>query len=85
MNARGFPIRPLKFLLAVDIILSASAGTPLCVPTQGPHPGATITAPAFTKISINPNFNAWSNTARGTLFNKEGLPASSFRTDNWEK
>ncbi|MFH0989534.1 MAG: sialate O-acetylesterase [bacterium] len=27
---------------------------------------------------------AWSNTAEGTLFNKEGLPASSFRTDNWK-
>ncbi len=28
---------------------------------------------------------AWSNTDRGTLFNREGLPASSFRTDDWEK
>lgn len=28
---------------------------------------------------------AWSNTPRGTLFNKKNLPASSFRTDNWEK
>ncbi len=26
---------------------------------------------------------AWSNTAEATLFNKEGLPASTFRTDNW--
>jgi len=26
---------------------------------------------------------AWSNTAVPNLFNKEGLPASSFRTDNW--
>jgi sialate O-acetylesterase len=26
---------------------------------------------------------AWSDTAQGTLFNKEGLPASSFRTDVW--
>ncbi len=26
---------------------------------------------------------AWSNTASATLFNKEGLPASSFRTDSW--
>jgi sialate O-acetylesterase len=26
---------------------------------------------------------AWSNTAEPNLFNKEGLPASSFRTDNW--
>jgi len=27
---------------------------------------------------------AWSNTDGATLFNKVGLPASSFRTDNWE-
>lgn len=25
----------------------------------------------------------WSNTAEATLFNKEGLPASTFRTDDW--
>jgi sialate O-acetylesterase len=27
----------------------------------------------------------WSNTATPNLFNTEGLPASSFRTDNWDK
>ena len=27
----------------------------------------------------------WSNNATPNLFNKEGLPASSFRTDNWDK
>ena len=27
----------------------------------------------------------WTNTATPNLFNKEGLPASSFRTDNWDK
>jgi len=26
---------------------------------------------------------AWSNISEGTLFNEAGLPASSFRTDNW--
>ena len=26
---------------------------------------------------------AWTNTAVPNLFNKEGLPASSFRTDDW--
>jgi sialate O-acetylesterase len=26
---------------------------------------------------------AWSNIEEGTFFNKEGLPASSFRTDDW--
>ncbi len=28
---------------------------------------------------------AWSNIVQGTLFNKAGLPASSFRTDDWDK
>jgi sialate O-acetylesterase len=28
---------------------------------------------------------AFTNTAEGTLFNNEGLPASSFRTDSWQK
>lgn len=28
---------------------------------------------------------SWSNTSGATLFNKEGLPASSFRTDNWKR
>lgn len=27
---------------------------------------------------------AWSNTAEATLFNKKDLPASSFRTDDWD-
>ena len=27
---------------------------------------------------------AWSNTSIAVLFNKEGLPASSFRTDDWD-
>ena len=26
---------------------------------------------------------AWTNDAKGNLYNKEGLPASSFRTDDW--
>jgi sialate O-acetylesterase len=28
---------------------------------------------------------SWSNTATPNLFNTEGLPASPFRTDNWDK
>jgi len=27
----------------------------------------------------------WSNTAEATLFNKEQLPASTFRTDDWDE
>ena len=27
----------------------------------------------------------WDNISEGTLFNKAGLPASSFRTDNWDE
>jgi sialate O-acetylesterase len=28
---------------------------------------------------------AWNNIDEGTLFNKEGLPAPSFRTDDWKE
>ncbi len=28
---------------------------------------------------------AWDNVVEATLFNKAGLSASSFRTDNWSK
>jgi sialate O-acetylesterase len=28
---------------------------------------------------------AWSNTDEGTLFNKDGFPSSSFRTDDWNE
>jgi sialate O-acetylesterase len=28
---------------------------------------------------------AWDDIAEAVLFNKTGLPASSFRTDNWKK
>jgi sialate O-acetylesterase len=27
----------------------------------------------------------WNNNGRATLFNKEGLPASTFKTDNWDE
>ena len=53
----GLPILPLKFLFAVESTTSPSAGIPICVPTQGPQPGLTTTAPAFKNISINPSFS----------------------------
>jgi len=28
---------------------------------------------------------AWSNTEEGTLFNTDGLPSLSFRTDDWDE
>ena len=43
-------------------------------------------------VISNPEINkpvavryAWSNADEGTLYNKEGLPASSFRTDDWNE
>lgn len=40
-----------------------------------------VSSPEITKpVAVR---YAWSNIEEGTLFNKEGLPASSFRTDNW--
>ncbi|MCX7798090.1 MAG: sialate O-acetylesterase [Melioribacter sp.] len=42
-------------------------------------------------LVFNPNIKkpvavryCWDNTSEATLFNKAGLPASSFRTDNWD-
>src|SRR3989338_5074055 len=58
IKAFGLPILPLKFLFAVEMTTSLSAGTPLCVPTHGPHPGPTTVQPAFTKAEINPDFTA---------------------------
>lgn len=54
MNAFELPMRPLKFLLAVDITFSPSDGTPLCVPTHGPQPAVTTAAPALTRVCIIP-------------------------------
>ena len=50
MKALGLPILPLKFLFAVDITFSLSAGIPSWVPTQGPQPGATTADPALIKV-----------------------------------
>jgi sialate O-acetylesterase len=46
--------------------------------------GATIRVhSASVKNPVAVRF-AWSNTAEPNLFNKEGLPASCFRTDDWK-
>jgi sialate O-acetylesterase len=45
--------------------------------------GITLFAPAVTKpVAVR---YAFEDFVTGELFNTEGLPASSFRTDNWEK
>jgi sialate O-acetylesterase len=51
---------------------------------------AVVNVKGKTLVVSNPEIKkpvavryAWSNTEEATLFNKEGLPASSFRTDNW--
>ena len=53
-----FPIRPLKFLFAVDITFSPSPGTPKWVPGQGPQPGGIIVAPASSKEEMTPSLVA---------------------------
>lgn len=61
ISAVVFPILPLKFLFVVAKQTSPSPKTPWWAPKQGPHPGVQIKAPASTKISINPSFNACLN------------------------
>jgi sialate O-acetylesterase len=53
---------------------------------------ATVKVQGKTLVVSNPEISkpvsvryAWSNTEEGTLFNKDGLPASSFRTDDWKE
>jgi sialate O-acetylesterase len=53
---------------------------------------ANVTVVGTQLIVSNPDIQkpiavryAWSNTEEGTLFNQEGLPAPSFRTDDWQK
>ena len=53
------------------------------VPAKARIDGNTIVLQARSvKKPVAVRF-AWSNTAEPNLFNKEGLPASSFRTDDW--
>jgi sialate O-acetylesterase len=53
---------------------------------------AMVRVQGRTLIVSNPEISmpiavryAWSNVEEGTLFNREGLPASSFRTDDWKE
>jgi sialate O-acetylesterase len=53
---------------------------------------AIVQAKGKTLVVSNPEISkpvavryAWSNTEAGTLFNTEGLPAPSFRTDDWPR
>ena len=48
-DARGFPMRPLKFLFVVESAVSLSPG-PLVDPRHGPHPGFITTAPEAIEI-----------------------------------
>lgn len=54
------------------------------VPAQAKIDGNTLLVSAKgVKDPVAVRF-AWSNTAEPNLFNKDGLPASAFRTDEWE-
>ena len=66
------PILPGKFLLADEMIVSPSAGTPKWVPTQGPQPGGIKVAPDFDKIENVPSSTASSNTflEAGVIINR---------------
>lgn len=54
------------------------------VPAKAKIEGNTIVLSApEVKDPVAVRFG-WSNTAEPNLFNKAGLPASAFRTDDWE-
>lgn len=54
------------------------------VPAKARIDGSTIVVSARKVKNPAAVRFAWSNTAEPNLFNKEGLPASTFRTDDWE-
>ena len=43
-------MRPLKLRLALLIVTSLAAGTPMWLPMHGPQPGVPIMAPAARKV-----------------------------------
>ncbi len=55
MAALPFPIRPLKFLLAVETTFTPSGGMGPVVPQQGPQPGGVIVAPNVLNFSRVPS------------------------------
>ena len=76
---KGLVVRPLKgennFLIAgEDKIFKKAVVTIVGSQLVISHP--EIMKPVAVRY-------AWSNTDEGTLFNKDGLPSSSFRTDDW--
>ncbi|EMR04005.1 sialate O-acetylesterase [Cesiribacter andamanensis] len=54
------------------------------VPAQATIEGSTLVVRAKGVAKPVAVRFAWSNTAEPNLFNRQGLPASSFRTDDWE-
>jgi sialate O-acetylesterase len=78
---RGLVLKPkngeLNFLIAGEDKVFQKAS----VRVQGKN--LIVSHPEILKpVSVR---YVWSNTEEGTLFNKEGLPASSFRTDDWKE
>ena len=67
---------PTQFLIAGDDHQFVSATAKI--------DGGTVVVSAKTiKNPVAVRF-CWDNTSIPNLFNKEGLPVSSFRTDDWE-
>jgi hypothetical protein len=55
IEAWAFPIRALKFRLAVEITLTPSPGIGPAVPQQEPHPAGVIVAPSARSLSSVPS------------------------------
>jgi sialate O-acetylesterase len=78
--ADGLVIKPVNGSANFEIAGEDKVFKPAAVKVEGNKlvvTGEGIKKPAAVRY-------AWNNTAEGTLFNNAGLPASSFRTDNWD-
>lgn len=77
---KGLQLKPLNGKNNITIAGSDKVFKPATVLVSG---GKLIVTSPDVKEPAAVRY-AWSNTDEGTLFNGAGLPASSFRTDNWE-
>lgn len=79
--SKGLVLRPLNGRMNFEICGEDSVFRTADVKTEG---NTLVVSSAGVKSPAAVRY-AWSNTAEATLFNSDGLPASSFRTDDFEK
>lgn len=78
---KGLKLKPIKEKLNFTIAGKDKVFKTATVKVSG---GKLIVSSPEVKEPVAVRY-AWSNIEEGNLFNGAGLPASSFRTDNWEE